>query len=280
MAKERSLEKSYELREKAHTLIPAGAHTYSKGDDQFPSNAPGFIVKGKGCYVWDIDGNKYLDWGMGLRSVILGHAYPRVVDAAKEQLKNGSNFTRPSPLEYELAELLHKILPSAEMVKLAKNGSDVNDAAIRLARAHTGRDKIAYCKDHPFFSVGDWFIGTTACNAGIPKSITDLSVSFKYNDVESVKAMFEQNPNQIACVIMEAATVDQPKDDFLNKVKEIAHQHGAVFILDEVITGFRYNLGGAQKHFNVNPDLTTFGKGIANGFSVSALVGKKEIMER
>ncbi len=274
------LTKSHELGERVHTLIPAGAHTYSKGQDQFPSNAPRFIDSGKGAYVRDIDGNKYLDWGMGLRSVILGHAYPRVVKAAQEQLKKGSNFILPNPIEYELAELLHKTIPTAEMVKFAKNGSDVNNAAIRLSRAYTKRDKIAYCKDHPFYSVEDWFIGTTACNAGVPKAVQDLSVPFRYNDIESLKQLLEQNQDQVACVIMEAATAEEPKDNFLQKARDLAHTHGAVFILDEIITGFRYHAAGAQTHFNVKPDLTTFGKAIANGFSVSALVGKAEIMER
>ena len=153
------------LRERAHRLIPGGGHTYSKGDDQFPANAPGFIVRGEGCHVWDPDGNEFIDWGMGLRSVILGHAYPRVVRAVTDAVATGTNFTRPSLIEQEFAEELVDLIPCAEMVKFAKNGSDVTTAAVRLARAATGRDLIAFPAEHPFYSVDDWFIGTTAVDA-------------------------------------------------------------------------------------------------------------------
>ena len=271
--------RSRELQEKARLLIPAGCHTYSKGDDQFPQNSPGFIVRGQGCHLWDVDGNEYLDWGMGLRSVILGHAYPRVVEAAMSWLRNGSNFTRPSPVEVELAELLAELIPSAEMVKFAKNGSDVTSAAVRLARAFTGRDHIAICEEHPFFSFYDWFIGTTPANAGIPQTVQDSSHTFHYSDIGSLRQLFEQYPNQIACVIMEPVTTDAPQESFLEEVKELTHANGAVLIFDEMISGFRWHLQGAQTYFNVIPDLSTFGKGMANGFSVAALVGKREIME-
>lgn len=274
------LTKSLALSKRGHELIPAAAHTYSKGDDQFPENSPRFIERGNGCHVWDVDGNEFIDWGMGLRSVILGHAYPRVIAAAKNELDKGSNFTRPSPLEVELAELLHGLIPSAEMVKFGKNGSDVTSAAVRLARAHTKRDIIVYCKDHPFFSVNDWFIGTTAVSAGVPKAVSDLSIYFRYNDLESLKKLFDQNQDRIAGVIMEAATSEEPKPGFLEGVKKLCHQHGAVLIFDEMITGFRWHLKGAQTLYGVTPDLSCFGKGLGNGFSVSALCGKKEIMER
>ena len=274
------LTNSLALSKRGHELIPAAAHTYSKGDDQFPENSPRFIERGTGCHVWDVDGNEFIDWGMGLRSVILGHAYPCVVAAVKNELDKGSNFTRPSPLEIELAELLHGLIPSAEMVKFGKNGSDVTSAAVRLARAHTKRDKIVYCKDHPFFSVNDWFIGTTSVSAGVPKAVSDLSIYFRYNDLESLKRLFEQNPDSIAGVIMEVATSEEPKPGFLEGVKKLCHQHGAVLIFDEMITGFRWHLKGAQTLYGVTPDLSCFGKGLGNGFSVSALCGKKEIMER
>lgn len=271
--------KSLEVCSKLHNLIPAGGHTYSKGDDQFPSNAPRALSKGQGSHVWDIDGNEYVDWGMGLRSVILGHCYPAVTEAAKSALNIGANFCRPHLLELELAELITKIIPSAQMVKFAKNGSDTTTAAVKLARAYTKRDKVAFCKEHPFFSIDDWFIGTTVVNAGIPASCSQLSVPFHYNDLDSLKNLFEANPDQIACVIMEATTGTPPKDDFLKKAIDLAHKHGAVFIMDEIITGFRYDVGGAQKYFGVTPDISTFGKAMANGFSVSAIVGKREIME-
>ncbi|MCL6089173.1 MAG: glutamate-1-semialdehyde 2,1-aminomutase [Candidatus Marsarchaeota archaeon] len=268
------------LHERAHKLIPAGCHTYSKGDDQFPSNAPPFLARGEGAYVWDLAGEKYIDWGMGLRSVLLGHAYPRVVEAVKTQLAYGSNFIRPHLIESEVAETMARIIPSAEMVKFAKNGSDVTTAAVKLARAHTGRDLILYCKDHPFFSVNDWFIGTTACNAGVPQAIQDLSIPFRYNQPETLKEAFDKYKDRIACVIMEPVTGAEPKDNFLSFAREIAHKNGAVFILDEMITGFRFSLHGAQSIYKVKPDLCTFGKALTNGFSVSALCGKAEIMER
>ena len=159
------------MRRRAHRAIPAGCHTYSKGDDQFPANAPAFIVSGQGCRVKDPDGREFLDWGMGLRSVVLGHAYPRVVEAASGSSLLGSNFTRPATLELELAERMIELVPAAEMVKFAKNGSDVTTAAVRLARAFTGRDMVALPKEHPFLSVDDWFIGTTVVDAGIPKDV-------------------------------------------------------------------------------------------------------------
>ena len=263
----------------AHAIIPAGCHTYSKGDDQFPSNAPSVIVKGKGSRCWDSGGIEYIDWGMGLRSVILGHAYEPVLEAVRNQLELGSNFTRPSPIEATLAEELISIIPSAEMVKFGKNGSDVTTAATRLARAHTGRNIIASCSDNPFLSFDDWFIGTTAPNSGIPVEISELTVTFKYNDLASLENLFLKYPGQIACVIMEPVSTVPPKDSYLQQVKQITHKNGAVLIFDEIISGFRWSLGGAQSYFNVTPDLSTFGKAIANGFSVSALVGKREIME-
>lgn len=270
---------SKELRQKSHKLIPAGAHTYSKADDQFPEMSPGFIVRGKGAYVWDIDNNQYIDWGMGLRSVILGHAYEPVLQAVREQLELGTNFTRPSVIEVELAELLVNTIPCAEMVKYAKNGSDVTAAAVRLARAYTGRKYIAVCREHPFFSFYDWFIGSTPVDAGIPEDIKQLTIKFSYNDIDSLKELFERYPGQIAAVILEPVQSAPPKDNFLQQVRQLCDQNGTVMILDEMITGFRMDIQGAQSLFNVKPDLATFGKAIANGFSLAVLAGKREILE-
>jgi len=274
-----SFEKSRALSQRAHQLIPAGAHTYSKADDQFPLNAPGFIERGEGCTVWDVDGNQFLDWGMGLRSVILGHGYPAVNEAVFAQIAKGVNFLRPSPVEVELAELMHEIIPSAEMVKFAKNGSNVTSAAIRLARAHTGRELIAFCREHPFFSFDDWFIGTTPANAGVPDVITNQSLAFHYNDIQSLEKLFADHPGQIAAVILEPVTIDAPANNFLQQVRDLTHKHGALLIFDEMITGFRWHLSGAQTYFDVIPDISTFGKAIGNGFSVAVLAGRKEVME-
>lgn len=274
-----NFKRSKTLQQKSHAIIPGGAHTYAKGDDQYPEQAPGFLVKGKGCHVWDVDGNEFIEYGMGLRAVTLGHAYPPVVEAAYQQMLLGDNYTRPSLVEMKCAEQLLCMVEGAEMVKFAKNGSDVTTAAVKLARAYTGRDLVAICASHHFFSTDDWFIGTTTMNAGIPKSIQDLTVKFDYNDLDSVRQLFELNPNQIACLIMEAETTVPPQEGFLPAVIELCHANGALFILDEIITGFRWSNGGAQKVYGITPDLSTFGKAMANGFSVSALVGKKDIME-
>jgi glutamate-1-semialdehyde 2,1-aminomutase len=269
---------SRRLQKRAHELIPGGAHTYAKGDDQYPQIAPPFIARGEGCHVWDTDGNEYIEYGMGNRAVALGHAYAPVVDAVRAELQRGCNFTRPSSIEVECAEQFLSLIDGAEMVKFCKDGSDATSAAVKTARAYTGRDMIACCADHPFFSIDDWFIGTTAMNAGVPEAIKQLTVTFKYNDLDSALALFEKHPGRIAAVILEAARVDEPRDRFLHKLKELCHSHGALFILDEMITGFRWHKAGAQKVYGIVPDLCTFGKALANGFSVSALAGRREFM--
>jgi glutamate-1-semialdehyde 2,1-aminomutase len=260
-------------------MIPGGSHTYAKGDDQYPEVAPAFIVRGAGSHVWDVEGNEYIEFGMGLRAVTLGHAFEPVINAAKAQLTFGSNFTRPAPIEVECAEELLDLLPSAEMVKFCKDGSMAVDGAIKLARAYTGRDMIAICGDHPFFSTNDWFIGTTGMPGGIPKWVREQTVKFRYNDIGSLKALFDAHPGKIACVVMEAARTEEPQAGFLESVKECAHRNGAVFIIDEMMTGFRWHLHGAQHVYGVTADLVTFGKGLANGFSVSALTGNRELMQ-
>ena len=270
---------SSERQTRAHSLIPGGAHTYAKGDDQYPLLAPGFVTRGDGCHVWDVDGNEFIEYGMGLRAVTLGHSYRPVVEAAYRQMLLGSNFTRPATIELDCAQELLSLIDSADMVKFAKNGSDATSAAVRLSRAYTGRDMIARCGDQPFLSVDDWFIGSTPMSAGIPKVVQDLTVQFRYNDIESLRLLFEQNPGRIACVAMEAATAVEPEGEYLAEVQTLCRNEGAVFILDEMITGFRWHLGGAQKVYGISPDLSTFGKAMGNGFSVSALAGKKELME-
>lgn len=273
-----SFSRSRSLSQRAHSLIPGGSHTYAKGDDQYPLLAPGFIARGKGCRVWDVDGNEFIEYGMGLRSVGLGHAYPAVIAAAGEGLLLGSNFTRPSNLEAECAEQFLSLVDQAEMVKFCKDGSDATTGAVRLARAYTGRDLIALCSDQPFFSVDDWFIGTTAMNAGVPDAVKRLSVSFPYGDLAAAETMFDNHPNQIAAVILEAARDRDPPPGYLTALRALCHRRGALFILDEMITGFRWHNGGAQKYYGVEPDLSAFGKALGNGFAISALAGKREYM--
>ncbi len=271
--------RSRDFSQRAHGVIPGGCHTYAKGDDQYPEQAPGMIEKGSGCHVWDVDGNEFIEYGMGLRAVTLGHAYPEVVDAVRKQIEKGTNFSRPSRLEVECAESLLDILPGAEMAKFCKDGSTTTAAALRLARAHTGREKIAYCQDHPFFSYEDWFMGTTELNAGIPQAISRLSLPFSYNDAESVERLFAENEGQIAALIMEAERETPPRDEFLARTQELCRKNGTLFVLDEMITGFRWDLRGAQKVYGLQPDLSCFGKAMSNGFALSALVGKREVME-
>ena len=269
---------SRDLQRRAHDLIPGGCHTYAKGDDQYPVLAPGFLVQGSGCNVWDADGNSYIEYGMGNRAVGLGHAYAPVVDAVQRELVKGCNFTRPAVIEVACAEQFLQMIDGAEMVKFCKDGSDATSGAMRLARAYTARDLIACCADHPFFSTDDWFIGTTAMNAGVPEATRQLTLSFRYNDIESAKALFERYPDRIAALILEAERIEDPQPGYLHELQRLCHANGALFVLDETITGFRWHNGGAQKRYGIVPDLSCFGKALANGFSVSALAGKREFM--
>jgi glutamate-1-semialdehyde 2,1-aminomutase len=267
------------IRERLHAAIPGGAHTYAKGDDQYPEEAPVAIVRGRGCRVWDADGNEFIEYGSGLRAVTLGHAFPPVVDAVAAALNDGANFVRPSLVELECAEQLIGLVDSADMVKFTKDGSTATTAAVKLARAYTGRDLVAICADHPFFSYDDWFFATTEMDAGIPRAVAELSLTFRYNDIASLERLFVEHPGEVAAVILEPEKSEPPLDGFLRKVEELCREQGAVLILDEMITGFRWDIGGAQAIYGVSPDLSTFGKGLANGFAVSALVGRREIME-
>ena len=268
-----------EYGKKAHALIPAGAHTYSRTDEVFPGNAPRVIDYSKGVYTWDVDGNKYLDYAMACRSVTIGYDYDRISDAAIAQIHKGNTSAKASKVEVDAAEVLCDLIPWVDMVKFAKNGSTVTSAATKLARAYTGKKYIARCREHSFFSYDDWFIGDTVMNAGIPDEIKELTLQFSFNDIASVKSLFEKYKGQIAALIMEPAESEEPKEGFLQKVRELCTEYGVVYILDEMITGFRWDLLGACKYYGVEPDLVTYGKGMANGFSVAALGGKREIME-
>lgn len=282
--------------DRLHHVIPGGAHTYSRGDDQFPSNAPAILERGEGAYVYDPKGVKYLDYGMGLRSVNIGYGNLEIAEAVFEATLKGNNLTRASLIELEAAELFVSTIPSVEMVKFAKHGSTVTTAAMKLARAYTSKKFIAVPYEQPFFSFDDWFIGSTEVKKGTIIETSDFTLKFHYNDIASLNALFEKYPNQIAAVMLEPATTMSPcktvcsKSDndscacsngdfnFLHLVKEVCKKNGAVFILDEMITGFRWHFEGAQTFFNIEPDLTTFGKAMANGFAVAALGGKREIM--
>jgi glutamate-1-semialdehyde 2,1-aminomutase len=290
------------LRTRLHRAIPGGAHTYSRGDDQFPAIAPPLLVSGRGAYVWDSAGTRYLDYGMALRAVTLGYADARVNAAAAAEMDNGVNLTRATMTELRAAETLIDLVPSVEMVKFGKNGSNVTTAAVKIARAYTGRRYICVPRQQPFFSFDDWFIGTTALKRGIPTEHASSTLVFDYNDLESLQVLFAAHPGEIAAVMLEPATTLVPcpltcsmpigwpgtgscadckcnAQNFLHGVQALCHKNGALFILDEMITGFRWHLQGAQSFFGVQPDISTFGKGMANGFSVAAVGGRREVME-
>lgn len=271
-------EKNIFFGDRAKRLIPGGAHTYSKGDDQFPSNAPQIIDRGLGCKLWDVDNNEFIDMAMSLGTTVLGHAYEPVLAAVRKELDRGVNFCRPSVIEGELAELICDLIPSAEMVKFGKNGSDAVTAAVKLSCAYTGRKYIARCTADPFNAIHDWFIGSTVVNRGIPVETQLLTLQFDYNDLSSCQRLFNKYPNQIACFILEPVSFIPPNEGFLQGLKELCEKNGALLIFDEVVSGFRFALGGAQEMVGVTPHLSAFGKAMANGFSVSALVGQKEFM--
>ena len=267
-------------QERLLRAIPGGAHTYSRGFDQYPENAPQILERGEGAYTYDLDGNRFLDYGMALRSVSLGYANKQINEAAIKQISYGNNLTRASAIELQAAELLIDTIDSVDMVKFTKNGSTATTAAIKLSRAYTGRGLVARCADHAFFSFDDWFIGSTPANFGVQKSDIENTKMFPYNKIDSLKKLFEAYPDQIACVILEPSVTEHPKNNFLHEVKSLCHKNGAVFILDEMITGFRWHLKGAQYYYGVEPDLCTFGKTMANGFSVAAIAGKRELMQQ
>ncbi|NEB07571.1 glutamate-1-semialdehyde 2,1-aminomutase [Streptomyces coelicoflavus] len=279
-AEEPSLPRSRQANERLHAMVPGGAHTYAKGDDQYPENLAPVISRGSGAHVWDVDGNRYIEYGSGLRSVSLGHAHPRVTEAVRRELDRGSNFVRPSIVEVEAAERFLATVPTAEMVKFAKNGSDATTAAVRLARAVTGRPRVAVCADHPFFSVDDWFIGTTPMSAGVPTATDELTVTFPYGDLAATEELLTRYRDEVACLILEPATHTEPPPGYLAGLRELADRHGCVLVFDEMITGFRWSEAGAQSLYGVVPDLSTFGKALGNGFAVAALAGRRELMER
>ena len=285
---------SNKLYKKAIKIIPGGSQTFSKGPSQFTNNfAPKYLKKGKGCKVWDEDGNCYIDYVMGCQPLILGYSDRDINEAVSKQLKIGSTFSLMNKLEIEVAELLVKHIPSAEMVRFGKNGGDATTIAIKIARAYTKKQKIAFCGYHGWH---DWFIASTDKSNGIPKFNDDLIYSFDYNNINSLESVFKENKDEIACVIMEPITVPEPKcftkvcknksckikkickNNFLHKVKEVCKKNNALLIFDEVVTGFRYSIGGAQQLYDVTPDLTALAKGISNGVPLSAIVGKKKYM--
>lgn len=271
----RSFDRSMAMLARARRSIPGAAQTISKGADMFVEGAyPAFLERGRGCRVWDVDGGEYIDYILGLASITLGYAYPAVTEAVARQLGEGSIFSLPHPLEVEVAERLIEVIPCAEWVRFLKTGSEANSAAIRVARAHTGRDVILYCG---YAGWHEWYAITTPRSKGIPKDFARFIAPFNYNDLPSLERALDEHYGNVAAVIMEGALIDSPAPGFLEAVKKTAHDHGALLIFDEIVTGFRWAVGGAQEYFGVVPDLATFGKGMANGLPLSAIVGRADL---
>ncbi len=268
--------KSMEQLVRAERTIPLGSQTFSKSRTQYPVGiSPLYAAKTKGAEIWDVDGNRYIDLVSALASVTLGYGDKGVVKAVKKQLKLGVSMSLPGILEAEVAELIVEMVPSAEMVRFGKNGTDATSAAIRLARAYTGRDHIIVCGYHGW---QDWYIGSTTRNKGVPGSVSDLTHKFEYNNIASLQEALSKLEGNIAAVIMEPMNVVYPEPDFLEQVQKLTQEAGALLIFDETITGFRFARGGAQELFGITPDLSTFGKGMANGFPLSAVVGRRDVM--
>lgn len=271
--------KSNAYRARVHDFIAGGAHTYSKGDDQYPVLSPAAIARGKGGRVWDLDGNDYVDCLLALGAVSLGHAYEPVLDAVRAQLDAGSAYSRPASIELELAEAFLAGAPGMDRIKFAKNGSNVTTAAVKLARAFTGRDLVAFPSDHPFYSFDDWFIGQTKATSGVPDLTRRLAVTYPSHDPDALQRLFEQHPGQISCVISEPEEVIPQSPDIIRSIEAITKRNGALFIVDEMVTGYRSGFPGSYVGLGLKPDLATWGKAVGNGFSFCALTGRAEVME-
>lgn len=269
-----SIENSDRLYKRALGLIPSVTQTLAKGPSQWINGAaPKYLVKGKGSHVWDADGNEYIDYLMGVGPLSLGYSYPKVDDAIKRQLEDGITFSMMHPLEVEVAEMIRDVIPNAEAVRYSKTGADATSAAVRLSRAYTGKNKILCCGYHGWH---DWYIAVTARNLGIPEAVQAISYTFNYNDIDSVKNSID---NDVAAVILEPVVFQEPKDNFLHKLADLCKEKNVVLIFDEMWTGFRMALGGAQEYFGIVPDLATYSKAVANGMPISILAGRKEIMK-
>ena len=262
--------------ERARQVIPLGAQTFSKSVTQLPFGvSPYFAARAKGARMWDEDGNEYVDFCNALCSVTLGYADPDVNAAVAAQLAEGSIFSLSHRLEADVAERICAMVPCADMVRFGKNGSDATTGAIRVARAFTGRERVLMCGYHGW---QDWSIGTTARNKGVPEAVSALTTVFPYDDLPALEALLDRHHGEVAAIILEPMNVRPPSPGYLEGVRALADRHGAVLVFDETITGFRFHNGGAQAHFGVTPDLATFGKGLANGFPLSAVAGRRDIM--
>lgn len=271
-----SFENTNALLERELKVSPLAAQTYSKSYRYFCRGiAPSFMDHGEGCYIYDVDGNRFIDFICALGPITVGYNDPRVNEAVIKQVGKFASGSLQSVLEVELAEKLCEIIPCAEMVRFVKNGGDATTAAVRLARAFTGRDVVLMSGYH---GMHDWSIGASENNRGVPKAVCDLTVNFKYNDLEDLEQKLRDH--EVAAVILEPIQSNGPKEGYLDSVKELAHKYGAILIFDEVVSGFHYALGGAQELYQVTPDLVAFGKGMANGYPISAVAGRRDLLEQ
>ena len=270
-----TITKSTEILSKAKKIMHPVSQTLAKSPGQYSKGvAPVYLDHGKGAHVWDVDGNEYIDYNMAIGPLSLGYCYEKVDNAIKAQLAKGITFSLMSPLEYEAAELIKSIVPNTESVRISKTGCDATSMAVRLSRAHTGRKKVVCCGYHGWH---DWYIGTTTRNAGIPEEVQALTKTFSYNNIDSLKAVLDSD---VACVILEPYVFEAPKDNFLQEVARLTKENGSLLIFDEMWSGFRIALGGAQEYFSVNADLACFSKAVANGMPISFLTGRKDVIER
>lgn len=273
----KSFEKSNQLLERELKVSPLAAQTFSKSYRYFCKGiSPSYIEKGEGCYLYDVDGNKFIDFVCALGPITVGYNEPSVNEAVIKQVQKGASFSLQAEVEVDLAEKICQIVPCAEKVRFVKNGGDATTAAIRLARAYTGKDMVLMSGYH---GMHDWSIGASENRKGVPKAVCELTKTFKYNDLDDLEKKLLEYEGKVAAVILEPIQSDGPKEGYLAGVKELSHKHGAVLIFDEVVSGFRYALGGASELYNVVPDLASFGKGMGNGFAISAVAGKAQIMD-
>ena len=258
---------------RAQKLIPCQTQMLAKGYQQHSKGVcPIYLERGKGSHVWDVDGNEYLDLTMGMGPMSLGYCYPQVDQAVKDQIEKGMNFTLIDPIEVEVAELIHELIPNAEKIRYSKAGADITSAAVRTARASTGRDQVICCGYHGWH---DWYIGTTNRNRGIPKAVRELTTKIPYNDIEALKKALTPDT---ACFILEPVVFEEPKPGYLEEVQKLCKANGTLLIFDEIWTGFRIALGGAQEHYGIKPDLATYSKACANGLPIAILTGKADVM--
>ena len=269
-------QKSNEMLLKAERIIPLGTQTFSKSKIQFPvPQSPLYLDRGKGSHVWDVDGNEYIDLISGLLPITLGYCDPDVDAAIYSQLQRGISFSLATSLEVELAEMLTSIIPCAEMVRFGKNGTDATSAGVRLSRAYTGKDHVLALGYHGW---QDWYIGATTRNLGVPSEVSALTHKVAFNDIEALHKAYKALDGNVAAIVLEPFSAAVPNEGYLEAVREFATANNVVLIFDEVITGFRVHIGGAQAYYNVVPDLAAFGKGMGNGMPISAIVGRADIM--